>query len=94
MKPLRHRCSFLLGGGILKSELNAAAASDNPDEAGKVLMEVATVTVGNTDGYTVAVSGNANLTGEQNSSHVIPSVSSSKTLGGMRNEWGLEPLMM
>lgn len=77
-----------MGGGILKSELNAAAASDNPDEAGKVLMEVATVTVGNTDGYTVAVSGNANLTGEQNSSHVIPSVSSSKTLGGMRNEWG------
>ena len=77
-----------MSGKTIQGTLDAANASSNPDEAGKVLTETATITVGNTDGYTVAVSGNANLTGRDNSARTIPSVSSSKTLGGMRNEWG------
>ena len=77
-----------MSGKTIQGTLDAANAATNPDEAGKVLTETATITVGNTDGYTVAVSGNANLTGRNNSARTIPSVSSNKTLGSMRNEWG------
>ena len=77
-----------MSGKTIQGTLDAANASSNPDEAGKVLTETATITVGNTDGYTVAVSGNASLTGRNNSARTIPSVSSNKTLGNMRNEWG------
>ncbi len=77
-----------MGGKRVEGTLDAANANTNPDEAGKVLTEVATITVGSTDGYTVAVSGNVNLTGEKNSNHKIPSVTSAKTLGSMKNEWG------
>ena len=77
-----------MSGKTIQGTLDTANASSNPDEAGKVLTETATITVGNTDGYTVAVSGNASLTGRNNSARTIPSVSSNKTLGSMRNEWG------
>lgn len=80
--------SLSLGSGTIQTDLDAANASTNPDEAGKVLSQTATITVGNTDGYTVYVSGNANLTGRNNTSHKIPSVSNIKTLGNMSNEWG------
>ena len=77
-----------MSGKTIQGTLDAANAATNPDEAAKVLTETATITVGNTDGYTVAVSGNANLTGRNNSARTIPSVSGNKTLGSMRNEWG------
>ncbi|MCI8827974.1 MAG: hypothetical protein HFE98_03895 [Ruminiclostridium sp.] len=77
-----------MSGKSIQGTLDATNASSNPDEAGKVLTETATITVGNTDGYTVAVSGNASLTGRNNSARTIPSVSGNKTLGSMRNEWG------
>ncbi len=80
--------SLSLNSGTIQTNLDAANASTNPDEAGKVLSQTATITVGNTDGYTIYVSGNTNLTGRNNSSHRIPSVSASKTLGNMNNEWG------
>ncbi len=80
--------SLSLSSGTIQTDLDAANASTNPDEAGKVLSQTATITVGNTDGYTVYVSGNTNLTGRNNSSHKIPSITSSKTLGSMSNEWG------
>ncbi len=80
--------SLSLSSGTIQTNLDAANASTNPDEAGKVLSQTATITVGNTDGYTVYVSGNTNLTGKNNTSHKIPSITSSKTLGSMSNEWG------
>ncbi len=80
--------SLSLSSGTTQTDLDAANATTNPDEAGKVLSQTATITVGNTDGYTVYVSGNTNLTGRNNSSHKIPSITSSKTLGSMSNEWG------
>ncbi len=80
--------SLSLSSGTIQTDLDAANAATNPDEAGKVLSQTATITVGNTDGYTVYVSGNANLTGRNNTSHKIPSVGSNKTLGNMSNEWG------
>ncbi len=80
--------SLSLSSGTIQTDLDAANASTNPDEAGKVLSQTATITVGNTDGYTVYVSGNTNLTGRNNTNHKIPSITSSKTLGSMSNEWG------
>ncbi len=80
--------SLSLNSGTIQTNLDAANATANPDEAGKVLSQTATITVGNTDGYTVYVSGNTSLTGRNNSSHKIPSITSSKTLGSMSNEWG------
>ncbi len=80
--------SLSLSSGTIQTDLDAANASTNPDEAGKVLYQTATITVGNTDGYTVYVSGNTNLTGRNNTNHKIPSITSSKTLGSMSNEWG------
>ncbi len=77
-----------MGSGTTVADLDAANASTNPDEAGKVLSQVATVTVGNTSGFSVYVSGDAALTGRNSSGHKIPSVSSAKTLGSMSNEWG------
>lgn len=77
-----------LGGKRIEETLNASDAATNPDESGKVLTEVATITVENTDSYMVTVSGNTNLTGESNSKHLIPSISHEKTLGSMQNEWG------
>lgn len=80
--------SISIGSGTVQADLDAANASTNPDEAGKVLSQTATITVGNTDGYTVYVSGVSNLTGIDDDNHVIPSVRTSKTLGEMSNEWG------
>lgn len=80
--------SLSLSSGTIQTDLDAANATANPDEAGKVLAQTATITVGNTDGYTVYVSGNTNLTGRNNTNHKIPSITSSKTLGSMSNEWG------
>ncbi len=80
--------SLSLSAGTIQTDLDAANASTNPDEAGKVLSQTATITVGNTDGYTVYVSGNTNLTGRNSTNHKIPSITSSKTLGSMSNEWG------
>ncbi len=80
--------SLSLSSGTIQTDLDAANATTNPDEAGKVLSQTATITVGNTDGYTVYVSGNTNLTGRNNTNHKIPSITSFKTLGSMSNEWG------
>ncbi len=80
--------SLSLPSGAPQTNLDAANAATNPDEAGKVLSQTATITVGNTDGYTVCVSGNTALTGRNNTNHKIPSITSSKTLGSMSNEWG------
>ncbi len=80
--------SLSIGSGTIQTNLDAANAAANPDEAGKVLSQTATITVGNTDGYTVYVSGNTSLTGRNNSSHKIPSITASKALGSMSNEWG------
>lgn len=77
-----------MGGKEVSGTLDAGNAANNPDEAGKVLTEMATVTVENSDSYTVMISGNEDLTGRSNPARKISGVASDKTLGSMKNEWG------
>lgn len=77
-----------MGGKEVSGTLDVGNAANNPDEAGKVLTETATVTVENSDSYTVMISGNEDLTGRNNPARKLSGVASDKTLGNMKNEWG------
>lgn len=54
-----------------------------------VVKRTASITIGATDGYTIKVSGNPNLTGKKNSANKIASTASGVTLTNMaNNRWG------
>ncbi len=69
------------------SGTNVMLIPKNSDKAAGIIKRIASVEIGATNGYTIKVSGNPNLTGN-NASNKIPSVSSATTLQQMNNQWG------
>lgn len=86
-KPVQSEVTLTMDASNENGSLNASAAELNPDAAADVVMRTATVGLANTDGYTVKIkAADSALTGT--TSNTIPSVTTSKRLGQMVNEWG------
>lgn len=77
--------SITMGGETTNGELNASSA--NPNKSAGLVKRSFSVQIGATDGYSVTLSGNPNLTGT-NSNNKIPTVTSNTTLAQMNNQWG------
>ncbi len=77
--------SITMGGGTANGQLSAG--STDPNKSAGLVKRTASVEIGATDGYTVTLSGNPNLTGV-NGSNKIPTVTSNTTLAQMNNQWG------
>lgn len=72
-------------GGTENGQLNAG--STDPNKSAGLVKRTASVQIGATDGYSVTISGNPNLTGI-NSNNKIPTVTTNTTLAQMNNQWG------
>ena len=72
-------------GGTENGQLNAG--STDPNKSAGLVKRTASVQIGVTDGYSVTISGNPNLTGI-NSNNKIPTVTTNTTLAQMNNQWG------
>lgn len=77
--------SITMGDATVNGQLNAS--STDPNKSAGLVKRTASVEIGATDGYTVTLSGNPNLTGV-NSNNKIPTVTSNTTLAQMNNQWG------
>ncbi len=77
--------SITMGGGTANGQLSAG--STDPNKSAGLVKRTASVEIGATDGYTVTLSGNPNLTGVDGSNK-IPTVTSNTTLAQMNNQWG------
>lgn len=69
------------------SGTNVMLIPKNSDKAAGIIKRTASVEIGATNGYTIKVSGNSDLMGN-NANNKIPSVSSATTLQQMNNQWG------
>ena len=77
--------SITMGNSTGNGQLDAS--STDPNKSSSLVKRTASIEIGATDGYTVALSGNPNLTGTD-TNNKIPTVTSNTTLAQMMNQWG------